>query len=70
MEHFDELLFSLWSIWRERTERVWNQKKKYAVDVSIALAAGIHDYRLHKGSSPKGLRQHVIVRWKAPPCGV
>ncbi|KAL6228155.1 hypothetical protein ACLB2K_002109 [Fragaria x ananassa] len=58
------------TVWRESNESVWNHKKKSAVDVSIALAASIHNHRLHNGSSPKGLRQQVIVRWKAPLCGV
>ena len=40
--HFGELIFILWSVWKERNERVWNQKNTVALDVNVQLVAWLN----------------------------
>ncbi|PRQ42996.1 hypothetical protein RchiOBHm_Chr3g0463661 [Rosa chinensis] len=69
LTQFGELLFSLWGIWKERNDRIWNQKQCQALDVSVGLVSRLQEFRFHslKSSPPKN-RGRVV--WRAPPVGL
>lgn len=37
LEDFSQLVFILWNIWKERNERLWNQKNMGAYEVCMLL---------------------------------
>ncbi|XP_024160406.1 uncharacterized protein LOC112167596 [Rosa chinensis] len=64
-----ELLFSLWGIWKERNDRIWNQKQRVAGDVSVGLVSRLQEFRFHN-LLPSGPRRQLRVVWRAPPVGL
>ena len=67
LAHFGELLFLLWSVWKERNDRVWNQKNSCSLDVSIAAAVMLNAFRLHNSVQDSKMKVPRIIQWKAPP---
>ena len=67
---FGLLLFILWSVWKERNDRVWDQKTRNAMDVSCDLGAGLLAFRSHQGRPSQRTVTRRSVIWKAPSLGV
>ncbi|XP_062020959.1 uncharacterized protein LOC133737422 [Rosa rugosa] len=70
LTQFGELLFLLWGVWKERNDRVWNQKRREAGDVCLGLISRLQEFRFHN-SKPSRSRSASLraVRWVAPPAG-
>ncbi|XP_024164555.1 uncharacterized protein LOC112171630 [Rosa chinensis] len=66
---FDQLLFFLWGIWKERNARVWENKITSACDIALIASIRLSNFIFHntKPQSTHGARK--ILKWKCPPLG-
>ncbi|PRQ38773.1 putative ribonuclease H-like domain, reverse transcriptase zinc-binding domain-containing protein [Rosa chinensis] len=66
-----ELFCRLWSIWRERNSRVWEDKTSLACDVIIRSISRIQEFRFHNSKpSHSSPRRGRGAQWVAPPVGL
>ncbi|XP_024177825.1 uncharacterized protein LOC112183708 [Rosa chinensis] len=68
LPQFGELLFSLWGVWKERNDRVWNLKRLKAWDVSLGIVSRLKEFRFHNHKPPRSKSVHRAV-WRAPQKG-
>ncbi|XP_024159725.1 uncharacterized protein LOC112167011 [Rosa chinensis] len=69
LPQFRELLFSLWGVWKERNDRVWNQKRLEAWDVSLGIVSRLKEFRFHNQKPPRSKSVYRAV-WRTPPVGL
>ncbi|KAL6198813.1 hypothetical protein ACLB2K_028601 [Fragaria x ananassa] len=66
-----ELVYLLWGIWKERNNRVWNDKNGTVMDIIISSMARLRDFRSVKlKSSPNVVRQSSPIKWKVSAAGI
>ncbi|XP_062014134.1 uncharacterized protein LOC133730589 [Rosa rugosa] len=67
---FEDLMYLLWSIWKERNNRVWDQKTSQACDVALSSSTRLAEFRAIN-MHIRGTRQRIrVVNWIHPPMGV
>ncbi|KAL6132982.1 hypothetical protein ACLB2K_065219 [Fragaria x ananassa] len=60
-----ELVYLLWGIWKERHNRVRNDKNGTVMDIIISSMARLRDFRSVKlKSSPNVVRESSPIKWK------
>ncbi|XP_040375719.1 uncharacterized protein LOC121053171 [Rosa chinensis] len=70
LRNFGEFMFLLWGVWKERNERVWNQKSTVACDVSLLLVSRLQEFRFHNLKQTQSTTGRArVVRWCAPKVG-
>ncbi|PRQ45286.1 hypothetical protein RchiOBHm_Chr3g0488511 [Rosa chinensis] len=62
------LVFSLWGIWRERNNRVWDNKSLEVNHVVVQLAVRFQEYQKYHGKGSGG-GNRLVVPWKPPSAG-
>ncbi|KAM5553802.1 hypothetical protein ABKV19_025832 [Rosa sericea] len=66
-----ELVYFLWSIWRERNSRVWDGKSSQACDVKLRAVSRIQEFWvLNSKSQNSTSRRRRVVKWIAPTVGL
>ncbi|XP_024178733.1 uncharacterized protein LOC112184728 [Rosa chinensis] len=66
-----ELVYFLWSIWRERNSRVYEGKSSQACDVELRVVSRIQDLCvLNSKSQNSTSRRRRVLKWIAPIVGL
>ncbi|XP_062028872.1 uncharacterized protein LOC133744858 [Rosa rugosa] len=71
LKDLGDLLFLLWSVWKERNSRVWDDKKGQPWDVLLKATTRLQDFRVH--NTRPTLRETSssrLARWRAPSVGI
>ncbi|XP_062006063.1 uncharacterized protein LOC133723263 [Rosa rugosa] len=71
LKDLGDLLFLLWSVWKERNSRVWDDKKGQPWDVLLKATTRLQDFRVH--NTRQTLRETSssrLARWRAPSVGI
>ncbi|KAL6195800.1 hypothetical protein ACLB2K_031418 [Fragaria x ananassa] len=67
--HLGELIYLLWGVWKERNNRVWNEKIGTPMDVVIGSMTSLNEFRLvtlkHVNMKAGGSE-----KWKPPTIGI
>ncbi|KAM5581414.1 hypothetical protein ABKV19_010567, partial [Rosa sericea] len=68
LNDLSELFCRLWSIWRDRNSRAWEDKTSRACDVIIKSVSQLEEFRFHN-SKPQSnsTRRGRVATWAAPP---
>ncbi|XP_061999403.1 uncharacterized protein LOC133716757 [Rosa rugosa] len=65
-----ELLYLLWGAWKERNNRVWDEKSCQPWDVFLKTSTRLRDFDLHNQPSVKLNSRSRLEQWKAPAFGL
>ncbi|XP_061999150.1 uncharacterized protein LOC133716455 [Rosa rugosa] len=61
-------VYILWGVWRERNNRVWDNKSMEVNQVVLLLSTRFQEYQRYKGKSQGGGSRRVVP-WKPPSTG-
>ncbi|KAM5550535.1 hypothetical protein ABKV19_027609 [Rosa sericea] len=63
-------MYMLWSVWKERNLRVWEQKHSNASDVALRASTRLAEFRLHNGKFGVNVQHSRVAKWSHPPSGM
>lgn len=70
IEELGNLMFFLWSIWKEGNERTWKEKSSTALEVVVQSSSQLNAFRFHNEVSSVSRTERILMRWKCPPVDV
>ncbi|XP_024155925.1 uncharacterized protein LOC112163893 [Rosa chinensis] len=61
-------VYNLWGIWKERNNRLWDNKNMEVNQVVLLLSTRLQEYQRHQGKDQGGGSRRVVP-WKPPSAG-